>query len=555
MRLVLALLCVGIVAHAQGIDGGEQTVINGSLQTDVQQYGSDSLIGAPDVPEKLLSNTFFNLTMSKGKFSAGLRFESYQGPLLGIDPRFGSSGDGTGIGLPYRFVKYADEAFEVTAGNFYEQFGSGMILRTYEERNLGFDNSIDGVRLKYMPMTGMSVTGLIGRQRAFFALSDGIIRGADLDLDVNQLQSDLLPEGIRLTLGLSGISRFQEDDQDVLKIPENVFAWASRANLVVHDLSLDFEYAYKINDPSAVNASSFNPGSAIYASASWAGTGLGINLAAKRIDNMDLRSDRTATGFAQQVNYLPALSKQHTLRLITLYPYATQPTGEFALQGDVSITIPKGGWLGSDETMITLNAALIHGLDTTRTGPYTYDARFMWGDELYYRDINIEVQRKFGRDFKATLTYVNLDYNQDVIERRAAPGETVYGIINANFACLELWFKTARNQSLRTELQYMDVTHEPGVKKALQNGDWIMALVEYTVSPHWFFTVFDEYNYGNYDEALRVHYPNASVAYSKDALRIQAGYGRVRGGILCVGGICRPVPASNGMSMSITYTF
>lgn len=554
-KTILALLLVGTLAHAQGIDAGDATVINGSLQTDAQQYGADSLIGAPDVPEQILSNTFFNLTISKGKFSAGVRFESYQGPLLGIDPRFGSSGDGTGIGMPYRFVKFADETFEVTAGNFYEQFGSGMILRTYEERNLGFDNSIDGVRLKYMPTAGMSITGLIGRQRAFFALSDGIIRGADLDLDVNQLKSDLLPEGTRLTLGLSGVSRFQADDQDVLKIPENVFAWSTRANLVVHDLSLDVEYAYKINDPSAVNASSFNPGNALYASIAWAGTGLGINLAAKRIDNMDLRSDRTATGFAQQVNYLPALSRQHTLRLITLYPYATQPTGEFALQGDVAWTIPKGGWLGNEETMISLNYSLIHGLDATRTGPYTYDAEFMWGDELYYRDINIEIQRKWGRDFKTTLTYVNLDYNQDVIERRAAPGEKVYGIINASFVCLELWFKTAKNQSLRTELQYMDVTHEEGAKKALQNGDWIMALVEYTVSPHWFFTVFNEYNFGNYDEELRVHYPNASVAYSKDALRIQAGYGRVRGGILCVGGICRPVPASNGMSMSITYTF
>ncbi|MBU3699337.1 MAG: hypothetical protein FGM33_04900 [Candidatus Kapabacteria bacterium] len=555
MKVLLALLCCGVMARAQGGDSGDNTIINGSLQTDVQQYGADSLIGAPDVPEQILSNTFFNLTLQRGKFSAGVRFESYQGPLLGIDPRFGSSGAGTGIGIPYRFVKFADETFEVTAGNFYEQFGSGMILRTYEERNLGFDNSIDGVRLKYMPTEGMTITGLIGRQRAFFALSDGIMRGADLDLDVNQLKSDLLPEGTRLTLGLSGVSRFQADDQDVLKIPENVFAWSTRANLVVHDLSLDFEYAYKINDPSATNASSFNPGSAIYASASWAGTGLGINIAAKRIDNMDLRSDRTATGFAQQVNYLPALSKQHTLRLITLYPYATQPTGEFALQADVAWTIPKGGWLGNDETMITLNGSLIHGLDTTHTGPYTYDAEFMWGDDLYYRDVNIEIQRKFGRDFKTTLTYVNLDYNQDVIERRAAPGEKIYGIINASFVCLELWFKTAKNQSLRTELQYMDVTHEPGVKKALQNGDWIMALAEYTVSPHWFFTLFNEYNFGNEEEALRVHYPNASVAYSKDALRIQAGYGRVRGGILCVGGICRPVPASNGASMSITYTF
>jgi hypothetical protein len=539
----------------QGNPSDDAGTISGSLQSDFQQYGQDSLIGAPDVPEKILSNTFFNLTYSKGKFSAGIRFESYQGPLLGIDPRYGTSGAGTGIGMPYRFAKYADDNFDVTAGNFYEQFGSGMILRTYEERNLGFDNSLDGVRVKYRPTAGIQVTGLVGRQRAFFALSEGIIRGADVDLDVNQLADSLLPEGMFLTLGASAVSRFQVDQQDVLKIPQNVMAWSTRANLRISDFSFDAEYAYKINDPGATNANSFNPGNALYLATSYGASGIGINLAAKRIDNMDLRSDRAATGFAQQVNYLPALTKQHTWRLITLYPYATQPTGEFALQGDVSLTIPKNSFLGAEETMIALNGSLIHGLDTTRNGPYTYDVRWMWGNELYYRDVNIEIQRKFGKDFKGTLTYINLDYNQDVIERRATPGEKVYGIVNANFVCLELWFKTSKNQSLRTELQYMAVTHEEGAKKALQNGDWVMALAEYTVAPHWFFTVFDEYNYGNYDPELRVHYPNASIAYSKDALRLQAGYGRVRGGILCVGGICRPVPASNGMTLNVTYTF
>ncbi len=553
--LCVIACCAMMPAWGQGIALDDAGTISGSLQSDVQQYGKDSLIGAPDVPEKILSNTFFNLTYSKGKFSAGIRFESYQGPLLGIDPRYGTSGDGTGIGMPYRFAKFADDNFDVTAGNFYEQFGSGMILRTYEERNLGFDNSLDGVRLKYRPTAGIEITGLVGRQRAFFGLSEGIIRGADFNLDVNQLGDSLLPDGMFLTLGASAVSRFQADQQDVLNLPQNVMAWSTRANLRVSDFSFDAEYAYKINDPGATNANSFNPGNALYVATAYGASGIGINLAAKRIDNMDMRSDRSATGFAQQVNYLPALTKQHTLRLITLYPYATQPTGEFALQGDVSITIPKNTFLGAEETMIALNGALIHGLDTTRTGPYTYDVRWMWGNELYYRDVNVEIQRKFGKDFKATLTYVNLDYNQDVIERRATPGEKIYGIVNANFVCLELWFKTSKSQSLRTELQYMAVTHEEGAKKALQNGDWVMALAEYTVAPHWYFTVFDEYNFGNYDPELRVHYPNASIAYSKDALRLQAGYGRVRGGILCVGGICRPVPASNGMTLNVTYTF
>lgn len=555
MMALTALLCSALMAFAQGIEIQDVGTINGSLQTDAQYYMEDTTINAPNVPEKILSNTFLNLTFTRGKFSAGMRFESYQGPLLGIDPRFASTGNGTGVGIAYRFATYTDDEFEVTAGNFYEQFGSGMILRTYEERNLGFDNSIDGLRMKFMPTEGLKFTGFLGRQRAFWDLSAGIMRGGDAAIDVKALTGDFLPRDMQVNLGASVVSRFQSDDQDVLKIPENVLAWSTRANMMLSDFSLDLEYAQKINDPSAVNGQSFNPGNAMYLNASYAASGVGVNVAAKRIDNMDFRSDRTANGLPQQVNYLPALTKQHTWRLITLYPYATQPTGEFGLQGDVSFTIPKNSFLGSDETIVTLNASVIHALDTTRTGLYTYDAAFMWSNRVFYRDVNVEITRKFGRDFKVTAAYINLAYDQDVIEGKAPANETLYGTIDVHFAVVELWWKLSKTSSLRTEFQYMSAGTANGKKEAIQNGDWVMALVEYSMAPHWIMTVFNEYNYGNSVEFRRVHYPNVSMAYNAGPLRLQAGYGRVRGGILCVGGICRPVPASNGMTLNVTYSF
>jgi hypothetical protein len=152
-------------------------------------------------------------------------------------------------------------------------------------------------------------------------------------------------------------------------------------------------------------------------------------------------------------------------------------------------------------------------------------------------------------------SYIDLLYDQDVIEGRATINETKYGVIHAQFAVLEMLFRTGKGQSLRTELQWMGVTHQPGAELNLTNGDWAMLLLEYAISPSWFFTVFDEYNYGNANPELQIHYPNATVAYVHDALRVQGGYGRVRGGILCVGGICRPVPASNGFSLGVQYTF
>ena len=270
---------------------------------------------------------------------------------------------------------------------------------------------------------------------------------------------------------------------------------------------------------------------------------------------MDFRSDRTATGLAQQVNFLPPLAKQHSWRLITLYPYATQTTGEFGLQGDVVFTIPKGTFLGDEETVVTINASKINALDTTNLTPFTYKSEFMWSDREYYRDLNFEIQRKWGKDFKTTVAFVNVKYDQDIIQGLASDNEKKYGIITANLVVLELWWAVQKGNTLRSEFQFMSVSHEPGVSLTAQNGSWMMALLEYSVSPSWFFTVFDEYNYGNNDPLLRVHYPNASVAFVHDALRVQGGYGRVRGGLLCVGGICRPVPASNGLTMGVTYTF
>jgi hypothetical protein len=562
--IILIFFCSAI-AQGQGVPVEDLGTISGSLQTDVAQYNQDTLIGAPEVDENVLSNTFFNLLFTRGGFTAGVRFEAYVNPLLGIDPRFGTSGPGTGIGIPYRFAKYENTIFDVTAGNFYEQFGSGMVLRTYEERNLGFDNSMDGLRLKFRPSDGIQFTGFIARQRAFWDLSEGIIRGADMTLDVHNMFDSLLASDMFLTLGASAVSRFQEDQNSQLNLPENVLAWSTRALFGSGGFQGELEYAYKINDPGATNGGSYNPGNALYMNLSYSTKGFGINYAAKRIDNMDLRSDRTATGLAQQVNYLPALTKQHTWRLITLYPYATQPTGEFGMQAEATFTIPRGSFLGDDETTVTLNGSWIRALDTTRiqtplangstTDRFYYDAEFIWSDRTFFRDFNFEVIRKFGRDFKVTLAYINLQYDQDVIERRAAINESKFGLITANFAVAELWFKMTQGQYLRTEIQWMGVSHPEGADLALQNGDWAMLLLEYTISPNWFFTVFDEYNYGNENPELRVHYPNATVAWVKDALRLQGGYGRIRGGILCVGGICRPVPASNGFNLSVQYSF
>ncbi|MEC8757999.1 MAG: DUF6029 family protein, partial [Bacteroidota bacterium] len=154
------------IAQEDEVDAGQ---ITGNVQLLFQTYQEDSLIGAQVPPGKTGFNAFGNLIYTRGDFSAGMRYESYLDPILGYPGRFRGSGVG------YRYANYAQENFEVTLGNFYEQFGSGLLLRAYEERQLGIDNALDGFRLILRPTDGVTLKGLVGKQRLDF--DSGLING------------------------------------------------------------------------------------------------------------------------------------------------------------------------------------------------------------------------------------------------------------------------------------------------------------------------------------------------------------------------------------------
>ena len=97
---------------------------------------------------------------------AGARFEFLKHPLPGFRPPSFSK-DYAGWGVPYFYVKTHFKNWDLTLGNFYEQFGSGFILRTYEERNLGIDNSLLGGRFTIRPVAGVSFKLLGGKQRRY----------------------------------------------------------------------------------------------------------------------------------------------------------------------------------------------------------------------------------------------------------------------------------------------------------------------------------------------------------------------------------------------------
>ena len=519
----------------------------GNFQTEARYYVSDSLIGAPEVPETIRMNGFLNLNVSYRGFTAGMRFESYQNALLGYDPRY------RGNGIPYRYLSYSQENLDVTAGNFYEQFGHGLVFRTYEERDLGVDNAMDGLRLVYRPADGITLRGVIGQQRLFFDKGPGIVRGLDARLNLNRLFSDLSGSQNRWTLGGSVVSKFQEDQDPLFNLPENVAAFAGRLQFVRGPLNLETAYAHKINDPSADNNFIYKDGQALLLNASYAVSGIGLLFRAKRIDNMGFRSDRTATGNDLNINYLPPTTRQHLYSLSGMYPYATQPTGEFGLMGELTFSIPRDTGLGGPfGTSVTINYSLANDIHRERVhdtipvggrGTEGYRSDFLKiGDEKFFEDINIEVERRFTRTFKGLFSYAYIAYNQNVIE-----GYVDKEMVHAHIAIADMSYRLPDRRSLRWELQHLYTKQD--------NQSWAMAMIEYSIAPNWFFSVSDQFNYGNNDKDLRQHYYTFSTTYASGGTRFSLSYGRQRQGVICVGGVCRQVPASNGFTLHVTSSF
>lgn len=522
--------------------------ITGQIQFDAQYYREDSLIGAQKIREQILSQGFMALFYTYNNLEVGIRYEVYQNPLLGIDPLF------RGQGVPYRYAKYKNDFIEVTAGNFYEQFGSGLIFRSYEERALGIDNVMEGFRAKITPTEGLAITALVGKQRLFWGLGDGIVRAGNLDADLNSLLPDIMGDN-NVTIGLSAVSKFEPDLQNLLNLPENVLSLSGRLGFNNENNLFDLEYAYKYNDPNLTNGFNFNPGQAWIMNYSYFDKGIGVAVAMHRLDNMDFRSDRDAALTRVQLGYVPPTTRQHTYRLSSVYPYGTQFNGEFGAIVDLTYKLEKGTALGGEYgTTITAGFSRINNIDTIRTGKYTYNTDlFSIGDRIFYQDLNFNIARKFSDFFKASLDITNQIYDKDILENSGSPK---YGKVKTTSFVFDGTFTINDENAIRTEIQHLFAKNDSTLKDIDNiNGNWAMFLLEYTVAQHWFLTAWDEYNYGNFFDDRQLHYLNFSVAYVYESTRVSMTAGKQRGGILCVGGVCRPVPASNGFSLNITSTF
>lgn len=478
------------------------------------------------------------------------RVEMNEWPLPGYDESFA----GHGLG---RLSLTADFDWgHVSVGDVYGQFGSGMILNLYENRDLGIDNSLRGAKIDLTPYKGIHLTFLGGKQRRYWnCYEDGAwgwnyrrdaAMGADVELNISEWAPVFGEQGLDLTVGGSYVSKYEASD--TVLVPENgklymynlprwIGAGEVRAEVQGHGWDALVEYAYKANDPTIENGFSYRPGQALLLSLSYSQKGLSVLAQVKRSENMSFRSARKQTGINGRLNLLPVFTPQNTYILPALYPYTTRYTkGEWAFQAEVCYTWPRktkmGGRYG---TTLKLSAAHVQGLKEANSWAVKTGA-----EGAYYTDVHLELNKKITKRWSTNAMLLYIGYNQQAIE-----GEGV--TVHAGAAIWENKVQITDNVALRSEWQYLFTRQDA--------GQWIFALLELNLWHHLTLSGQWEYNIGGAVNETKDHYYAAEAVYTHGAHRLAVRYCKTSGGYNCSGGVCRYEPEQEGVKMSYGFTW
>ena len=567
-----------LIALSQDTETQERTAfkqflnnLSGSFESNAQWYINDKTLGDFNEDEHVRANSYLRLDYGfLDNFTVGLQAESYE-PLHLIN--YYSEYDETNIAQYY--ANFKNEKLDITAGYFYEQFGSGLLLRAYEERQLGLNNALRGVRIKYAPTNFLNFTALYGQQRVAFDISEGRVFGFDTNID--------LAHGLNIgnlssfNLGLSYVGKqedFTPDNEEfaTTDFPEIINSFSARMDIDFGKFYFSSEYSIKGEDvaytppsiglPEIIEGDYFK-GNALLFTAGYTKKGLGITGTFRRLENMTFYSEREFSKPGSNVfnmlsmNYVPALTKQQDYSLANIYIYQAQPAlflqnfagqaGEIGGQFDLYYNFKKGTSLGGKYgTKFTANFSYWALLDAEiNQDESTYDAEFLKFGEKLYKDFNFEVRKKWSKNWSGIFTYINMSMNKNfAIEGSYIPNDDQ---LKTDIIVTEATHKLGKGKSVRLEGQHLWTKED---KK-----NWAGATIEYNASRKLSFYVTDMYNYGNDIDKDQIHYYNLGSSFTKGATRIALNYGRQRGGLLCVGGVCRFVPENTGLTLNLTTSF
>lgn len=511
-----------------------QGTLSGDVMMNANFFQRDTAINASDNPlyDQYLSGGEGWLTLRynyKG-FTAFVRADAFHNSNLYVPTQ---AMTGFGIGA-WSLSKDIKEDLTVTAGYIYDQIGSGIIFRAYEDRGLLIDNALVGLHLKYKLNDHINLKGFTGQSKFVFDRYAPVVKGinAEGDFDLGE-KAHIIPGigAVNRTLDEVSMGRIVStinvQDSATRFVPKyNTYAFSVYNTLTVGDFSWYVEGAYKTEEAILYTDDLLHKldGNVVFSTLGYARKGIAVNVTAKRTENFVMRTSPNEVLIRGLLNWQPIVARLRPQRLMARYTPASQDISEQAVGTDVIIT-------PNENIDFTLNYTHINTLN----------------DVKLYREAYAEAEY---RGFDKVILYGGvqyIEYNQEIYQIK--PGVP---LVKAITPFVEATFIFNDKVSLRTEVEYMSTQQD--------YGSWVFALAELNIAPKFSFALSDMYitqlNAHNPSGiSSPQHYYNIFAAYTKGPHRFTAAYVKQVDGINCTGGVCRYEPAFSGLKLTLTSSF
>lgn len=517
----------------------------GSFQSNANFFVRDEKIGAANLPHydnyKVGADAWLNLNYTNEKYEleTGIRLDMFYNSILRVPTT-----PYNGVGIGNFFIKKKVKDLTITGGYIYDQIGTGIIFRSFEERPLGIDNALLGARLQYDVQDKLKMKAFAGVQKLKFGVQKPVIVGFNAEGNFNVKGKTLIQPGI----GLVNRSMDKENMDKVVATIEtydtsgrfvpkfNTYAATVYNTLTIGDFIWYIEGAYKTHEAikkdqirdakdSLIDAA----GNCLYTTLNYSKKGFGMTLQFKRTENFYLHTspNNTEALFDGLMNFLPPVSRQNSLRLPALYFAQSLENRELAF-GAEFIYSPNRKY-----TFI-LQGSYIRDFLQKRYNPISTP---FFGEAFFATHI------KPIKSFELEFGFFYARYNKFIYRKEG------HHDIDAYTPFMELNYKINKKHSLRFEFQYQHVVKD--------YGQWLFALLEYNIAPNWSFAVSDMWNFKpNPDLNPNAnHYYSFFVGYTRGAHRFTLAYVKQVEGIVCTGGVCRLEPAFSGVKFGVNSTF
>ena len=557
--LVLLGTCNLALGQSKDSDKGQ---FSGNLLLTYQKYVRDDSIGASTKVYK--ENTasadawLFMQYRIKG-YSFILRYDAFNNSPL-LDPQDAYTNHGVGF---WQINKSVDK-LDITMGSFYDQFGTGVLFRAYEQRQIGIDYAIQGMRLKYNINDKWAIKGFAGNQKGNiknrFGFAKQVISGLNIEGNIDLGKDSKYGA---LQVGASAVNRtLDRETMDrlvgtintydladrfypkynvyggnaYLTYTKNNFSWTVEGNVKSKEAIMDDNTKFYLKS-----------GNVLYTSMSWGKSGwnlgnhtasVGLNVQARHVDHFSFRTAPTENLLNGLVSYLPSMTRQNTYRLLSRYNAPGQAMGEDGIQGEIEFKPRKG-------TQIFFNGSYVQTLASN--GKLNMATGVMEAEKLFSENY-IEVVQKIGKHDKLKLGVQRIVYNQTRYE-----SEPEYVPVKT-FTPFGEWLHTMnQGKSLRVEWQYLNTKND--------QGSFANLMIEMFVNKNLSIAVADMVNVvpHRYERMIIadkvLHYPTFFIGYTEKNTVFTLAFLKQQQGVNCSGGICREEPAFSGVRFTVSSNF